>query len=837
MNYRFLLLIGLLLPLVAKSQSLAPVPSQNIVAFNNHVLTALPLDNSLLVGGRFAKCAEYNSGIVAVSPVSGEAIPSIHFPNGFLEVISDNVGGWYALTPPTPPFKSGSALLQHLAPNGAIRKVMPLTVDSVGLSHGFIRCMAIAGDTVFIGGYFSGINGVERRSIAAIHLTTGELLPFNPTADSTVESMAVYGPDLLVAGEFGTITGESRTALARINRETGALHDWPTMPTHLMRRNFPDLFNHYEKLVVSKDVLYTKRGSMNLITGERTSWNPVVSTPYPDFVGAIHDVDVWDGKIIAVGEFLTANGQSRNGVAIYDEATGEILPTAVNTKWIDPYDQRIPFISSVRVVDSIIYVAGALRHADSTPIDGIAAFSLVTGELKSEWKVRCLKPQPGADISAYVEYADRNAVFVGCPYGATGVPLYERTGIVELSAAGDKVLDWNVQMKNLRGSRDSDTTPQVHAMIGTAERIYIAGGFDSVQGEPRTSLCAFNRTTRQLLPWSPKIVGYYVNKIVIDKGTMYFSGDFDSVNGKRQRFIGAVDAVTGESRLLDLTVDSTITAMEIRDGKMYIGGYFRKVNDSERNGFAVIDGSSGVLLEEGPKFPKSATISTMLMTDSVLYLSGKRMGSEVTPIAHPGSGRGALAGYDRITGEVKWMPKYDTPTNVGAISISLYGGKLLVTGNKRIEVNGETFFGNSVGIFYYDLTTGREVEGVITGHNIRILTLSKDTVFVTGNFSEAKVWPGMIFFGRYDPQRSTGVSPAEPQKGSRIALWPNPTRGMVTVQTPSGRGGVLQVFNISGNAVGEYTVGDQSTINVGHLPTGQYLVRIGGETAPLTITH
>lgn len=103
--------------------------------------------------------------------------------------------------------------------------------------------MAIAGDTVFIGGYFSGINGVERRSIAAIHLTTGELLPFNPTADSTVESMAVYGPDLLVAGKFGTITGEPRTALARINRETGALHDWPTMPTHLMRRDFPDIYN------------------------------------------------------------------------------------------------------------------------------------------------------------------------------------------------------------------------------------------------------------------------------------------------------------------------------------------------------------------------------------------------------------------------------------------------------------------------------------------------------------------------------------------------------------------------------------------------------------------
>lgn len=829
-------LIALLLPAVAAAQSLSPVPSRNIVVFNDFITSALALDNSLLVGGIFAKCAEYNSGGVGVDPVSGAILPSIHFKNQLIDIISDNADGWYAMAMNTPPYKVGSCLFHHIAPDGAIRKTIPLMVDSIGLVPSGISSMAAIGDTLYLGGYFSEINNVERRSIAALRISTGEILPFNPTADSTVQSLAVYGSDIIVAGRFATIAGQPRTALARLNRFTGELHDWPIMPTYLMNRNFNDYNNSYPKLVINKNVLYTKRGAINITTGEATSWKPVVATTAAGLIGTINDIAVSQGKIVVVGWFNRANGQPRNAIAIYDEATGELLPIAPNAHWIDAYDQLVPHLSTIHIGGSTIYVGGLIRHADSTPVDGLAAFDLSTGELKKNWKVNCLRPQPGYELASFVQYADNRVVFLGGPYGSIGLPLYERSGIVELSSAGDKVLDWNVEMKNL-GGYVPDTTPQVHTMVATEDRIYVGGGFDSVAGELRTNVCAFDRSTRKLLPWALKVAGGYVDKMVVYDGTVYVAGRFDSINGKRQRFIGAVDAISGELRPIDLEIDSTITAMDARDGKLYISGSFKKVGGKDQYGFVVLDSKSGVTIAEGPTLPKEASVSTMLVTDSTVYLSGRRMGGEVTAIAHRSGGQTALAGYDRITGEVKWKPKYDIPTNVLATSIQLYRGRLFISGSTRFTNDGGIRYGNSSGLYFYDVATGREVKYITISSGTAVFAIRQDTVFAIGDFDYPFAWGGMRFFGRFDPEQSSGVGIAEKEGGSDLKVWPNPARSFIRVESNGGGGGHVRIINGVGQVVSEGAVGKNGILSVSHLASGQYLVQLGNTTSTLTITR
>ncbi len=125
---------------------------------------------------------------------------------------------------------------------------------------------AADGTSIYVGGDFNTVNGVNRRKVARIDAATGALVTsFNAGGlNGLVRDLRLVGTTLYVAGLFTTVAGQSRTYLASLNAQTGAL-------TTSVNVTLAGLHNGGVGKVIKIDA--TPDGSRLLITGNFTSVN------------------------------------------------------------------------------------------------------------------------------------------------------------------------------------------------------------------------------------------------------------------------------------------------------------------------------------------------------------------------------------------------------------------------------------------------------------------------------------------------------------------------------------------------------------------------------------
>lgn len=100
------------------------------------------------------------------------------------------------------------------------------TVDTgfrVGVSA-TVRTLDATADTVYLGGDFTSVENQERRYFAAV-TTSGDLKPWQADADRPARALAVTpgGDSVILGGDFFTIRGRDSHALAVVDAATGEL--------------------------------------------------------------------------------------------------------------------------------------------------------------------------------------------------------------------------------------------------------------------------------------------------------------------------------------------------------------------------------------------------------------------------------------------------------------------------------------------------------------------------------------------------------------------------------------------------------------------------------------
>jgi hypothetical protein len=128
---------------------------------------------------------------------------------------------------------AGSNSRDYLAAFGLSRT--NLLTDFDPKADGYVRCLCIYGNSLYVGGDFSNIGGQTRSCLAAIDPVTGQDSSFwdaqvGVSGQLRVQALVAAGNTMYVGGSYTSIGGEFRKRLAGINATFPAANAWNPGP-------------------------------------------------------------------------------------------------------------------------------------------------------------------------------------------------------------------------------------------------------------------------------------------------------------------------------------------------------------------------------------------------------------------------------------------------------------------------------------------------------------------------------------------------------------------------------------------------------------------------------
>ena len=307
------------------------------------------------------------------------------------------------------------------------------------------------GQSLYIGGYFTNVNGQLSRKLARVNASDGSTTAgFTvPIINDNVQDMRVVHGQLIIAGLFTTINGINRGQIASLNAATGAL------------TNF---------------VIHTFAGPHN---GGLLAVNKIDATP--------------DGnKILALGNWTTVDGLDRDLLVLLDTSGAQSVVSTWQTSFFAPGCSR-SFDTYMRDLDispdgtwAVVTTTGAYGGVTS-PCDTQTRWDLTTtaSNLKPVWtNVTGGDTTYAVAISGPVVYVGGHFRWANNPYAAdaAGPGAVPREGIAALDANTGLPLSWNP---------GRDRGVGVFDLLATSTGLWVGDDTTQIGGETRKRLAYF----------------------------------------------------------------------------------------------------------------------------------------------------------------------------------------------------------------------------------------------------------------------------------------------------------------------------------------------------------
>ncbi|HEY5032782.1 MAG TPA: hypothetical protein VIJ54_09930, partial [Actinomycetes bacterium] len=479
---------GLAQPTLVSAVPSSPTPNVN----NGTVLAIIQIGTRIVVGGSFT----------TVSP------PGV--TNGTQAVTRKSVFAFNAAT-------------------GAIDTGFAPVLD--GMVEGFAP--GPSPDTVYVGGYFSNVNGVKSKGITLLSTVTGTVVPgFKPAAlDGAVWSIVPALGHLVIGGTFTKIGSAAHSGIGSLNPTTGAIDTWMGV----------QLTGHHNYNGVS--------GSNAAVGARRMDVNPGAS------------------RLIVVGNFKNAGGALHDQIVLIDLGTTAVIDPNWNTAGLsatcastayDTYARDVAFAPD----GSYFVVAntggggkGALN------VDGTRALC----DSASRWEIGAT----GADVQpTWVDYTGNDsfesvtttgsAIYVGghqrwvnnsLGSDSAGAGAVPRPGLVALDPASGIPFSWNPG-RNPRGAG-------AYALLATPQGLYVGSDTTWIGNKTyyRGRIAGFALAGGEVLPSTA--TGS------LAKGTVYIAGP-----GSSPASTLVARAFNGSTVGATTTVDTTTNWSQVRGAFM-----------------------------------------------------------------------------------------------------------------------------------------------------------------------------------------------------------------------------------------------------------------------------
>ena len=224
-----------------------------------------------------------------------------------------------------------------------------------------VNAMAVATNTVYIGGYFENVAGQPRQNIAAIGLD-GTLRGWSPTVSGMVNALLIGDGVVYLGGTSSQVDGQSRSGLAAIGMESGLVTSFNPSFQPAVRGW------HFHALAYRDGALFAAGFG---VPGAGDPWLPYLvscatATPTINWErapgGAASDVSTW-ALVIMDG-------------LMYSGAFGAFDPvTGTSGTWTAPVGTGVwgDVRAAVSAGDSLV-IGGSFSAVNGLPVSNLALF-------------------------------------------------------------------------------------------------------------------------------------------------------------------------------------------------------------------------------------------------------------------------------------------------------------------------------------------------------------------------------------------------------------------------------------------------------------------------------
>ncbi|MGB6047516.1 MAG: hypothetical protein WBG34_07930 [Flavobacteriales bacterium] len=615
------------------------------------------VNNLLYLGGSFDHVGPHTPYLGSVDPQTGEA--DVSFPvvdDDVYSIIPDGSGGWYVggdFNEINGVTRTG---LARINPDGSVHPFAP-TIGNPIFSKVF--ALALSGDTLFVGGTFTSVNGVYLNNLAAINVTNNTVLWFNPNVNNDVLALTVSNSILYVGGRFTNINTSVRSRCASFTLDDLNLTNWNPSPNGAIRSILLDptgVFLVGDQFSIGG---VNRRGVAKVGSGGFGVVDTWDAFSNGDIEAAVLD----QGTLYVAGTFTTVGGQNRQGLAALD------VSTAVASAWAP---SKTGGVNDMALLNNQIMVAGDLELVNGQSVSDLVAIDITTGILEP-WDPLPDGPVLALDVSS-------GQVIAGGSFESIGGR--RRTNAVALDLTTGAVSDWA-----------PDPDGPVYDLALASGSVFIGGDMAQVGGQSRSFLAQVNTTNGAATAWDPAVNGL-VYVLEAYGSDLYIGGAYTSILGSARLHVAKIDAGNGALQTWAPNVDNDVLAIMQQGGNVYLGGRFTTVEGIPRLRIASVDAMDGSVSAWDPG--STGAVLSMDHKNGVLYVGGEFTDFSGGSIG--GQPRRHIAALDMTTGLA-------TGWNGGASQkikkVKILGDSLIVCGEMTSAGNASRF-----GVGVLNLNTG-----------------------------------------------------------------------------------------------------------------------------------
>jgi len=564
--------------------------------------------------------------------------------------------------------------------NGLARVSVSDGTVSVGWTpapDGVVRALAISGATLYAGGTFRTIDGATRHRVAALDTTattTGSFVrAWDPDADGEVRTMLLDGTTLYVGGYFTAIDGRTRHHIA-------ALDTAATVAGTIATAWDPDADAAVQTLARSGTILYVG-GDFTAIEGKTLNRLGALDTAAPNGSIAFDWNPNPDNLLIPVtvsalglsgstlyvgGNFTQIDGKTHNHIAALNP--DPMVPSgSIALAWAPVADAEVHslvesggtvYVAGRVSIESTLFIGGQFDFVGPAT-GGAAAFDAAAGTPSSAF--------PSVNGTVYAVAADgASGWYIAGNF--TAVNGTARRNLAHV-LADDSIDAW-----------DPSPDGVVYTLARASTTLYIGGDFMTVDGKNRNRIAALDTTTSTpgaiATGWNPD-ADAAVRALAISGATLYAGGDFIQMDGKARLYIAALDTTASSGSIAlgwNPDADAAVRALAISGATLYAAGDFTQIDGKARLYIAALDTtmpSGSIAL--GWKPDADAPLRALALAGTTLYAGGDFM--RIAGVA-----RSRVAALDTTASTLIALPTWDPGAGGAVHALDAAGGAVLAGG-------------------------------------------------------------------------------------------------------------------------------------------------------------